>query len=235
MCCTANLWVKVQRLAKVYSKSVRHHLYRGTEDKVRCALKWGKRLGHPIQHWGEVQGLSPQRQLARVSNLRAVGTCLSPSLNRRVPKINGCWIVQHFRGENCQLEMGIGVGRRGAPECVLHWKLFLMVLKLSSWTGHAAIAWWCPLSEIWKMGVTPIKLLLFYAEAEQIQINGTKSASTILQDLILWIITYPLERKILIGLQSCEWTAEMYKQLRLRKIILSYSGFWGVPNGGGLL
>lgn len=43
-----------------------------------------------------------------------------------------------------------------------------------------------------------------YYEAEQTQINGAKSASTILTDLILWIIKYPLERKILIGLQSCE-------------------------------
>lgn len=55
------------------------------------------------------------------------------------------------------------------------------------------------------MGVAPIKrLITVYAEAEQTQINGTESASTILKDLIWWIIKYPLERKILIGLQSCE-------------------------------
>lgn len=46
--------------------------------------------------------------------------------------------------------------------------------------------------------------LLFCTEAKQTQINGTESASTMLKDLILWIIKYPLERKILIGLQACE-------------------------------
>lgn len=74
-------------------------------------------------------------------------------------------------------------------------------------------------------GVVENCWLLFYAGAEQTQINRAKSASTILKDLILWIIKYPLERKILIGLQSCERTAEMYKQLWLRKIILSSCGF----------
>lgn len=63
---------------KVYQKFVIHHFHRETGGKVCCALKWGERLGHPIQYWGEVLSLSPQPQLAGLSRLRAVGTEGSP-------------------------------------------------------------------------------------------------------------------------------------------------------------
>lgn len=45
---------------------------------------------------------------------------------------------------------------------------------------------------------------LFCTQAEQTQTRGTESASTMLKDFIWCIIKYPLERKILIGLQACE-------------------------------
>lgn len=124
-------------------------------------------------------------------------------LSSRIPQISHFWVVQHCARENWRLEAGAGAGERcswrrsgleiipAGPRAQLGDRARCHCLVLSGARGLEG-------------GVVENCWLLFYAGAEQTQINRAKSASTILKDLILWIIKYPLERKILIGLQSCE-------------------------------